>query len=89
MVEPSRRVVPRKSDHADPRAGHDVPGTREEVIAGYWRGISIFIGGEEVPVLVIPVHPDKWDCQVVKGTWVVVRMEFSPGFPSGEITDLK
>ena len=89
MVEPSRRVVPRKSDHADPRAGHDVPGTREEVIAGYWRGISIFIGGEEVPVLVIPVHPDEWDCQVVKGTWVVVWMEFSPGFPCGEITDLK
>ena len=49
----------------------------------------MFIGGEEVPVLVIPVHPDKWDCQVVKGAWVVVWMEFSPGFPSSEITDLK
>lgn len=89
LVEPGRCVIPRKSDHADPCAGHDVSGSREEVMAGDWRGASIFFGGEKVPVLVVPMHPDKWDFQVTKGAGIVVWVEFSPGFPCREIADLK
>lgn len=98
---PGRGEVTGKADNANPGAGNDVVLSRpkqvtEEVIdplsqreRGSMGSALVFTQSKHIPVLMVAVHPDEGNRQIVECDRIVVWLPVAPGFAGSEIPDLQ